>query len=56
MVLRNSNPFVTVVVTLHGPVDEARYEFELSELAHRVEQLTPQPKVEFERDPEDYDD
>jgi hypothetical protein len=29
---------------------------ELAAHQHRVEQLSPQPKVEFERDPEDYDD
>lgn len=29
---------------------------ELAEHQHRFEQLIPQPKVEFERDPEDMDD
>lgn len=56
MKLRNSNGIVTVQTTLNGDVSEERYQKELAILAYRVDQLTPQPKIEFERDPEDYDD
>lgn len=41
----------TRLPNFEGDVEDA-----IQQHQYRVEQLTPQPKVEFERDPEDYDD
>lgn len=48
-------PFNRVTTFLYGDVDEARMAREIGITEYRVDQLSPQPKIEFERDEEDMD-
>lgn len=51
-----NNAFVVIKVQLNGTITPERVSAEFEIAHYRADQLSPQPKIEFERDPEDYDE